>query len=67
MLLGLDPGPDLFDSAIGANEECDAMDAHVFAAHEGLFAPNAVGLHDSFLRIGQEREGQPELLHEFVM
>src|SRR5437016_6172552 len=56
--------PDFFDFAVRANEKGDAMGAHIFAAHEALLAPNAVGLHDLAVFVGEQDEWEFEFRHE---
>jgi len=67
VLGGLYFRPNPFDAAIGADQESDAVDALVFNAHEFLFAPNAVGVNDGLVFVGEQREGEVKLFDEFIV
>ena len=67
MVGGFNGGPDFADGASGVDEEGDAVGAHVFAAHEAFFAPDAVVLHDFFVSVGEESEGKGVFLDEFLV
>ena len=65
--VGFYVGPDFFDFAVFADQEGDAVDAHVFSAHEGFFAPDVVGVDDFLLVVDEEREWEVEFFGEFFV
>src|SRR5580765_1387802 len=67
MLARFDLEPDLFDAAIRADQEGDAMGAEVFSAEEKFFTPDAVGLDDLLVLVRKESEGEFEFLHELLV
>src|SRR5205814_3265286 len=54
----------LFDQAVGADQEAAADDAHVFFAVIVLLAPDAVGVGQCLVGVGEQRRGQPVFLSE---
>ena len=64
--LGFDWVPNLFDFAVGADQETAADDSLEQAAHEFFPAPRAVGF-DHFVRgIAEQREIELPLVAEFL-
>ena len=57
----------LLNDALLADEEGNAVGAHVSFAHELLFAPYAVHVHYFFVSIGYQREGEGEFLFKFFV
>src|SRR6266513_5710674 len=53
--------------AFGVDHESSSLGAHVFFSEEILFHPHAVILHECLIRIGKERERQPEFIDKFLM
>ena len=62
--LGLHFLKDLQDSAFLIDDERGAVNAEILPAVHGFLAPHAVALRDRMALIGEEREGQLELLPE---
>src|SRR5213080_3946575 len=58
---------DFRDTAFGVDDKSGSLGAHVFLAEEILFHPHAVTLHQCLIRIGKERERQPEFIDKFLM
>ena len=67
MALGLDLGPDRRDLALLVDQVRHAVRPHVLAAVHALLAPGAVSVHDRLVRVGEEREGQRELVGELAV
>lgn len=67
MALEIDIFPDLFDLAIGADEDGAAEDAHKFFAVAFSFAPEAQLLQHHMADIGQERKIQVMFLGKGLM
>jgi len=46
------------DPAVLADEECRALDPHVFPAVHAFFGPDAIGFEHVFRFVGREREAE---------
>ena len=58
---------DFRDTAFGVDDKSGSLGAHIFLAEEILFHPHAVTLHQCLIRIGKERERQPEFIDKFLV
>ena len=59
--------PNLSNSPIRPDKECDAVRADKFETHEAFLAVSAVGVHNAFVFIDQQRERQMIFLREVSM
>lgn len=64
MVAGVHLVENLFDPAVGIDNERRAFDSHVFAAVHRLFHPYAERFAHLFVRVGEQREAEPLLFAE---
>ena len=67
MLLRFYLGPDLLDFPLWIDEIGNAMDTFVFLAHEFLWAPRAIGLHNFLVLVRDQPKGQAIFRHKLVV
>src|SRR4030095_14050992 len=65
--LGLDLGPHRGDFPFLVDQVCHAPDAHELAAVHVVLAPRAVVLHDLLVGVGEQREGERELVGKLLV
>ena len=67
MLLRFYLGPDLLDFPLWIDEIGNAIDTLVFLAHEFLWAPRAIGLHNFLVLVRDQPKGQAIFRHKLVV
>ncbi len=67
MLLRFYLGPDLLDFPLWIDEIGNAMDTLVFLAHEFLWAPRAIGIHNFLVLVRDQPKGQAIFRHKLVV
>jgi hypothetical protein len=65
--VGFYVGPDFLNFTIFADQEGDAVNAHVFSAHESFLAPNIIGVNDFLFVVDDECEWEIQFLCKFFV
>src|SRR5437879_5645927 len=67
VIVGLYLGPDLANDAFFIDQEGGALDTHIFLAIHALLFIDVIALGDLGLGVGEQREGQAELLSKLLV